>query len=589
MVKLACAYMPFNIVEAKRYRWADRLQRGVLDADTVAIKMRALAERLRKIRISKLAKQDVCIALDKGTVYNGYMAIIIIGARGEMTVWKLTPTADSRFKDGCTGEVIGDEIIEVYDELKAVDVRAVAVVTDNAANMLKGVSKAVKERAVVGVPCFAHAGQLFVKDVNECEHTESWRKLMERVKEIRSDAARQKPPLRLPEANETRWNSSFRLVKAVVSAQRLEKLDEYNVLDDEEIEVAHEMIAALEPVKHFTNIVQADSATLLEAICAFDLLLEVKVPRQGRAKTFLEDIMDDRIRTFLCDAVFIICVVSPLFNISTMGVPMTRDYNVEIVNQKREDVKGLLSRIVGQPNIKLLVPRDLRAKLLTEANNITTLLPEVWPADPDAAGVSAYEYSAFMQSDTVMSKMPALATLATVLMKVRPTEASCERVFSLVKKVANPQRSRLSPANVMACLQVNYLMRSDQTLKTGDLFDGAGFVVPDGDDDEGGGDVEAVRQAAQNLMLTERAVLRFINAAVDEYEEEAEKLGNKKCECGTALRGRASLQCISCFQAWHHPDCVKNFNKLRAVPDATDGGWTCTACMKKAMTKDAAK
>jgi uncharacterized protein YlaI len=451
-----------------------------------------------------------------------------------------------------------------YDALMRLGMRVTGVCTDNAANMLKGVREAARERPIIGVPCFAHSAQLFVKD--SFDQRERWTAVSARCKDIRVDVVRQrvKPSLRLPEANDTRWNSTYRLVKAVVAAQDAQKLEAANELCPADLRTANEMIKSLGPVKTFTDIVQADSATLLDALCAFDLLFELQ---KGNNARFFAEIMEDRCHTFVCEATTVICAMSPSFSFA------------DVVGAPRADLLGHLTNIVTSDHIRNLLSPQLRVSLEAEVKALPERHAELWPATCIEKGVSTKSFRKALASTAMQAAMPALAELTRVLCSVLATEASCERVFSIVKKIVNSQRTKLLPENVMSCLQVNYLLRDLQTLEP----DAATREVLPNDADDDAIDVDEKR----DVVLTNRVTKLFVEAAISEYQRIAAEEENDKCECGVAFarQQKPKIQCRVCNRSWHILECAKKFNQLRDEP-VNNGQWMCTSCKKKEIGLD---
>ena len=113
------------------------------------------------------------------------------------------------FDDGYTGAALGQLLERVYVRLREIGIVVDAVTTDNASNMLAAVRDATRKCHVVGVPCYCHTAQLFVKDM--LRERPQWEAFLKAMSTKRTVLSHSNGNWRVPEANETRWNSWLRM------------------------------------------------------------------------------------------------------------------------------------------------------------------------------------------------------------------------------------------------------------------------------------------------------------------------------------------------------------------------------------------
>jgi hypothetical protein len=250
----------------------------------------------------------------------------------------------------------------------------------------------------------------------------------------------------------------------------------------------------------------------------------------------------------------------------------------------RGDLIGVLLNIAESP-LSQLLPHNLRPELLNEVKeDRMRRLP--WPAHfkkIEHRGLSRKDIKTAVATVAWRGASPALSAMFEILSALIITEASVERLFSIVSKIAKPTRSRLTPENVAACLHVNYLLREAQDLKATEAELGQ---IDDDERDEDEPVVDDVDDAWP--IITPKAVSKFILAAVKKYQKEALTAGAAKCQhCRSNIGRSPAIQCraLQCQKVWHINVCAAAGNKLDEEP-VNNGIWKCTECEAKALGLD---
>lgn len=171
----------------------------------------------------------------------------------------------------------------------------IAVVTDNGSNMVKLGEMMEKEFGIVHLPCAAHLLQLMVKKL--IAHKEfkdaicamlnlmqlfktkkeyRSRLLMYQLRSTRPDGSKA-TPLRLVKPNDTRWSSTYYCIRRLLALEdvvRRVMLNEDGALTDNEWTTLKLLVKLLKPFQMATDMVQADSANLLDCYTALKLVNE---------------------------------------------------------------------------------------------------------------------------------------------------------------------------------------------------------------------------------------------------------------------------------------------------------------------------
>jgi hypothetical protein len=464
----------------------------------------------------------------------------------------------------------------------------------------------------------------------------SWKEVIAVAKRIR--VAVQKPapalhgephraPILLPECCETRWNSELRLVKAIVKKHEMLPLEHQFTVP--QMRIARAMIAMFGPVARFTDIVQANSATVLDAMAAFSIIVDVVQcddlpsfeeavanPYTGasdnatslfsnedmsdasaattrsaapvlRPPTFFEKVMRERSSTFLCDATTLLACMAPSLDIG--NVFGTGENGIAT------DVCGMMATICAKPAIlAFLADEDLRRRLPEECASMKQR--GIYSAVN--APYTAQRYLGVMVTDGAKLRMPALAALVSALAKLLPSEASVERLFSQLKHIVGEHRSSISSTAVFAALQLRGLLNAMPDVCADAVYDDGAH--PSTVDGAAQGAVAAEKPPAEP-ELTGRIAEMFVRAALAVHTKVAEVNASPKCsrtKCSKTLTAQMlqagnTIQCVSCHKRWCYNSTATKRSKDCAGIDnapATNGlldvdvhsalgEWKCLSCI----------
>ena len=393
----------------------------------------ALNSRLQKASLSYMTRAT--LAIDIGTVHNRYLAFVLV-RNGRALFYKLVPSSDQRVQGSFTAHAMRRVLDDVLEELAAKGVVINAVVADNAANM-----QAIRNTPAAGdellqddedaqaadepadyselrrafpalLRCACHVVQLAVKDIEA---------VWEAAFEIAQSAVRA-AGIRLT-ANDTRWNSKYRvMVKAL-------DLD----LSESARREIEEALKVLEPFAVATDLLQRDSATTFSALTAFEAL-----------EKWFEHLRDA-------------CPGSPA------GRALAANYE-----SVREAVEKRAAMLFNGPYLLLAYFAPSTDTGSEEACLVSpyvkTLLESVgmdhqeWArvetlvVDPSTGPVTIEKYKSHLAKH--YRATPVVFKVVTGILDAAPSEASVERLFSMLKFSFDPWRNRASTGLVNAALGV---------------------------------------------------------------------------------------------------------------------------------------
>ena len=168
--------------------------------------------RLREALLSLNCK-TVTVAIDAGTIWHKYLAIVIIAPRCPPLTVAL-PCKDS----GMTATWVKEQIEKVYEQsLKPVDIRPIGIVSDNGSNMIS----ACRSLPFLETRCAIHTMQLIVHDFFKYGSIQVQGTLtrMEEVWEQLHDVMRAHD---LPELAPTRWNGKYLNLKRIAESPNVQ-------------------------------------------------------------------------------------------------------------------------------------------------------------------------------------------------------------------------------------------------------------------------------------------------------------------------------------------------------------------------------
>jgi len=307
---------------------------------------------------------------------------------------------------------------------------------------------------------------------------------------------------------------------------------------------------------------------------------------------------------FASDAAVLLCFFSPVFDFQEYEVAnnvMDLHTTIESILRKLRSVCDK----IGANHAEIM--REIGAGVSavdTLTKKITKISNNMYSAYGGDMKVTAADYRKMMdnnESDIVI-EFPHTMVLLRVLAALAPTEASCERAFSVMKRVMSPHRSSLSVENAAMNLEVLLLDQqkvsvpahagADEERENAelDLFGDAAIVQ-----------LDEVPREKKECRLTSAVAVAVVNAAVKRYQKLSAENGSQNCEqCKRPLttriknREKATIQCKNhdCAKTWCYDingdgtieQCVMTGNSLRVLPSEEEMyTFECKACKVKKL------
>jgi hypothetical protein len=444
--------------------------------------------------IAKFKNRTVTLAIDAGTIWNRYLCVVAV-------CYGFTPLTISMAQ--CEGTVmsiewVSGEVAKCVEKLRAQQVYAISIVADNASNM----QGALPTLPLLAQRCLAHSLQLAVNDgFNTSNLLE---KTWDNCKTVMKANKIPEPPL-------TRWSGKFLALRTLADLNKTWDVSditpaEYNAFDP--------LVRALKPYFVATQLLQSDRANLvLAAAIIHTLLTHGKTePRTPQAKALLNALRARR-SLLITDAIVCVCYYHPGTN------------------------RGALD-----PSIRARIEAIVKGPFTTISKSEATIIQQslelrVNGPFPEAATkqYALGEYVAFWQdADGFAVLGDAVARLATT----NPTEASCERAFSITKWAFPPNRSRASEdlvgATVCGTSAVAILLGGPHQAMLSEL--------PDEDEDLGQPDADALMAIKTKLtgaMATELISWWVESTATDgRYTRRARRESQTCAICNEGTEGR---------------------------------------------------
>ena len=498
----AASGLSFRLVQCEHFRRACCVR--ITNPKTLAKRMIVVHAAKLKERLDSMKGETVTLAYDSGTVWRRWLAVMVISPNHPPFLVGLLNAAS--FEDGS----LRTHNVKAYlqdrcELLKEHGVRAVALVADNAGNM-----QGARINGTLQTRCAAHIIALMVADITSAE--ECW--LHNTVKLAEAIYSKYRKSANLPAPAETRWNSTYRLMLAIlvklenargeakkapkrmretvvdvdaigldtcVDADREEEEEEeeeegqsddgegvenddnpFMVDEDTEAQLTR-ACAILSPFHTATNFLQSNSATVFDAVIVFGTFLECYSYSWGDREdpeskeddyVILEHTLEKDIRKpMLCqDAYLIIAYFHP-------GTPVERfpsAMSTRLFAGVKTAVQSLGELAPNGINALLedISRHDTGGAPTTNVQNFTRKsYLEYWKATPYA------ELTAFLE----------------VLTGCAASEACVERVFSELKFVFRSNRSRSRDQTIAAqCSLKSLLIRpaKEKPLQGGERFEG---------------------------------------------------------------------------------------------------------------------
>jgi hypothetical protein len=485
--------------ETFRFSYPAQIPRGCLDRNNIPTKLRLFANRLRQHLLPSLAGKNVTLIADKGRIWYDYIPFCVVNTEdGTMVLWdmvqvsktsifKNNPALNNNKKnnnninsiENAKALVIAEEAKRINAELKVATINLIAVCTDNASNMTKFVSIMKEELGIIGLGCMCHGIALMLKDA--VDQIPLWKEYVERACLLRVTfntkfASGSDRPFR--EANDTRWNSKARLLRDVVKHYpRVSKDFAVGVemmFTTEDLKFCETLCKQLEGVETATKICESDKSTLLDAIPALQLLMEVEphsVNRlDGIGAHLFEDALIKRCENLmlLCEPLIALIFFFPTFNRDSLKKPRNNNNNNNAtVQQQLADQNGadfidlkqfVLQILTGEKMLKLA------GLSLADKADVEKEMLEFLHRDPQRVyktmDYSVKRYVEYFEK--VMCKYPKIQKILLLFSQVLINEAGCERIFSIFGHAVNRRRMRMNPATCFNLLQTLLMINNKE-------------------------------------------------------------------------------------------------------------------------------
>lgn len=521
----------------------------------------------------------VYAALDKGTIYQGMIAYVIV-AKGKPIIWRIASMSEQRYSSGATKEALSTEIKEMYAALKNLGVKLVSVVTDNASNMRAAKEAVIADTPLVCLPCFAHLAQLVVEDVrNSKDHGHEIALAVDEAKQKRTKLlAASDGAIRPPCPVATRWMYDFRLLN-YFAAER-EKADVDRRFDKgwdptgAELNRQKRVLELLRPAAEFTDYVQRDNATLLEALCALSLFTESSVMKHALFAriNFIDPrqvvVKGPKPVSFFCNAAFILCLLAPNFNI---GGFIGNNHLMMM------DVHTVFAAVLSEPTFaKFMKENDIEGiKVLSEVGigheAMATNLRRLYQCGQFyASKMCAETYKKCFDAPTLAGAFSETWKLLSLLGNMLPTEAVCERAFSILKRIKHGQASTMKVENAAAMLEIRFLAAKAWNEPAEDDFRPIFFSNNNNK-----------KKSKPTYFLSSEIAQVFVRRAVVEFQSNSEMNANKAClHCGKPFQQNSqTIQCKNewCAKTWHI-GCLAAGNGLADEVTFEPGMFQCRDC-----------
>lgn len=395
--------------------------RNTLRTRIVAQSSRRCEEALRT-----LAGRTVTLAIDAGTIWKKYFAIVAL-------CWGIRPVLVALdHSDSMPATWIEDSVSRAIAKLTNFGAFPVGIVADNAAN----VQLAMRQFPLLQQRCLAHSIQLCVNDAMSLEPLSA---IWSAAKVVLKDNGKPEPPV-------TRWSGKYLALREIVDPDA--KLVVGSIGTDE-FQAMLPATRALQPFYTATQLVQGNGATLVTAAAVVHSLLSLET-REAHAK-LLAVATKKRMAFLLTDAIVVAAFFHPAVSRNTLPHPV-KDKVFSIV-------RGVMKTIAGEG-----VLAEWQRMKIEPPNRI----------EPNVA-VNTKAYGIYWMK----TAYPLMAVAITRLIESNPTEAACERAFSAVKFAFPRLRSTAGDdlvtstvlgASAVACLK-GYDFEDDEPTQVAEVVD----------------------------------------------------------------------------------------------------------------------
>jgi hypothetical protein len=383
---LHCAF-PVSLCED----WAFRKRNPYCDLSRETLRANLIKHATKRLNeaLSKLAGRTVTLALDAGSLWEvKYLAICAV-APGFPNLLVELATSDS-----VTGDFVAECLDRCVEKLKEFRVEPVGYVSDNGANMLCGIER-VKTR-LLKTRCAAHSLQLALNDYfeNDCE---VWKRAG--IKLLSDNKYTLCP---------TRWSGRYIALDAILNNRKsLFMIEESDLTELTVLKDAHLRYYYLA-----TQLLQSRNASMLTAASVLHgLLLARNVAGEGKR---INTRLLGRASLLLTDPMMIIAYFHPGLRRNSLPAP---------AQQHEPSIRDEIITII---NYYAVGPEGRR--LMSDLHSFRSLAVECLPAHQE---LTTEEYVSFWTAYD--GTIPTLVAFLTKVVRMKPTEADCERAFSHLK------------------------------------------------------------------------------------------------------------------------------------------------------------
>lgn len=497
---------------------------------------------LLKKRLDLFKGQECTLAVDGGTVHRKYLGCTLCFEGTRPILFELKNYENLKIKEGddegkVTSEAIGLTLRSIRDDLQHnYDITVTAVVADNAAVMQAGQATIP---GTLHVRCAAHIINLVAQDLKKL----TW------ISDVHDKAVAiaQSAKVKLPKMILTRWNWLLRLIIAILKKASIPNSG--IALSDDDTAEFERAVQNLRPLLTLTDALQCDTATLWDGFVAFSALLHCSGTDSDFGNLVSVSIQKDlRECMFQQDYMVLLMFLAPGCR------------RWEIKRDIIERVESVLTNAMS-----LFPPSATPHHIRSELRNLQSA-----GADKHIGNITKEIYLEYWNS--AAKKYPNLCCCVVSLLKIAPSEASVERIFSILKHTFTDNRTNAMDIAIFSQIQLktvyeNWWVAGKKRLREED----DGYF-----DDEDAESIVGVSCVSGAMMLT---LLDYFNSGVVIRRLKIQPTSTcKYCTKPTynhddqrvvvccICKGRVAVECVGCAyenrdslascKTWDCRDCV---------------------------------
>jgi hypothetical protein len=357
-------------------------------ATRVTLRARSMAHSARRHdeALKCLRGKTVTLALDAGTVWRKYVSVVALAYGYPPLLVRMAPC------ESVTADAVDSIIREVVEKLKGAGIACIGVVADNASSL----QKCLREGWLVPQRCAAHSLQLAVNDAftKSTFFGDTWVAVLQVLK----DNNWKEPPI-------TRWSGKYLAMKKILDT----KDADISKISPHALGKITQCCRALRPYWVATQRLQADGATVFELLRVTAWLLTLDC--RSDCTTGLLSFLKGRADMLVTDVALFAAYFFP---------PFKRQHApTEVRDRVGKMVRWVASRMAEAFGYGNLLKEWYRFKVE----------PPLWTGEGNTLTINDYCDFWTSQEDT----FPALSDCIKRFVRLNPTEASCERSFSVLK------------------------------------------------------------------------------------------------------------------------------------------------------------